>query len=186
MTPEDAKSWRECHWGYDRHASQQPQPQPEPVDGNHSTASLQAASSYIGIDGSFHTLFPLSTSWGFDAGQPVLDYCGSDHKHCTDAVSTGTDDAGSEYPVCLLCCEAIKVLQSVLCKRLLSCFSRHNLSCLPLLQVIAFGECNYKEICAECIMQMGMLHNNHRCPLCKADLHQITAVSIFIPARCAL
>ncbi|KAL0054967.1 hypothetical protein WJX82_005281 [Trebouxia sp. C0006] len=64
-----------------------------------------------------------------------------------DSSSSASSASADNQPVCLLCCEPIKVM--------------------------AVGKCNHKEICAECILQMVMLYKNSQCPLCKGELDQI-------------
>lgn len=80
-----------------------------------------------------------------------------------------------DYPTCLLCCETFKV--SAICGTASSGVPL-TIASYPLwIQVVAFGQCRHKEICAECIFQMVTLYKNSKCPLCKAELNQVRVAS---------
>ncbi len=90
-----------------------------------------------------------------------------------DSSSSASSASADNQPVCLLCCEPIKVHMHGPVQQ--SCFPT---SCMCVdwfddIQVMAVGKCNHKEICAECILQMVMLYKNSQCPLCKGELDQV-------------
>lgn len=90
-----------------------------------------------------------------------------------DSSSSASSASADNQPVCLLCCEPIKVHMHGPVQQ--SCFPT---SCMCVdwfddIQVVAVGKCNHKEIYAECILQMVMLYKNSQCPLCKGELDQV-------------
>ena len=47
---------------------------------------------------------------------------------------------------------------------------------LVFLQVVAFGKCGHMAICADCVLHMVLLSKKSDCPLCKADLDQVSSI----------
>ena len=80
-----------------------------------------------------------------------------------------------DYPTCLLCCETFKV--STICGTASSGVPLSVASNHLWIQVVAFGQCDHKEICAECIFQMVTLYKISKCPLCKAELNKVRVAS---------
>ena len=39
---------------------------------------------------------------------------------------------------------------------------------------MAIGKCNHKSVCARCSLRLIMLYQDTKCPLCKADLEQVS------------
>ena len=86
--------------------------------------------------------------------------------------------SGVELPDCVICCEPLQV------KGLLSLFQlcstayiqqhRARLRLSFLLQVVAIGKCNHKSVCGRCSLRLIMLYQDTKCPLCKADLEQVS------------
>lgn len=99
--------------------------------------------------------------------------------------SSASSAAADDQPVCLLCCEPIRVHMHYPVQQ--SCFL---ILCMCAewsddLQVVAVGKCNHKDICAECVVQMVMLYKNSQCPLCKGELDQVLPVICGLVFQCA-
>ena len=77
-----------------------------------------------------------------------------------------------DYPTCLLCCEQFKVMQP--CEPASMRVPLSTISHCLWAQVVAFGKCGHKDICAECILQLLMLYKNYKCPLCNAQLNDVS------------
>ena len=46
------------------------------------------------------------------------------------------------------------------------------------LQDVAIGSCNHKAVCAECCLKQRECYSDKKCPLCKAEQHQVRQVTL--------
>lgn len=106
----------------------------------------------------------------------IVPISGRQHNPEGGSSSSVSSAAADDQPVCLLCCEPIKVHMHGPVQQ--SCFAAPCICAdwSDNIQVVAVGKCNHKEICAECILQMVMLYKNSQCPLCKGELDQVLVI----------